>query len=380
MLKIAMIAGEASGDMLASSLISVLQKQYAGEIEFVGIGGRMMSEVGFKSWHNMETLSVMGYIEVIKSLPQLIKLRYQVLKELLEYKPDIFIGVDAPDFTFFIENKLKQAGIKTVHYISPTIWAWRYERIHKIKQSTDLMLCIFPFEEAIYAKENMAAKFIGHPMANEIEMEIDAHYYRQKLGLAQDKIIYTVLSGSRKREVESLALILIETCNLIHAKIKDSLFVFPFANQSTLDIMQQFLSRAQVQFEYKLVLNLTRDALKACDYAIAKSGTVSLEAALCKKPMLICYKINKFTEWMLRRKITIKYVGQPNIIAGKEIVKEFLQEDANPVAMSNYMLELHTNSAKRQAMLNEFEQLHRQLRQDASVEGAKAILELAAKC
>lgn len=380
MLKIAMIAGEASGDMLASSLISALQKQYAGEIEFVGIGGRMMSETGFKSWHNMETLSVMGYIEVIKSLPQLIKLRYQVLKELLEYKPDIFIGVDAPDFTFFIENKLKQAGIKTVHYISPTIWAWRYERIHKIKQSTDLMLCIFPFEEAIYAKENMAAKFIGHPMANEIEMEIDTPYYRQKLGLAQDKIIYTVLSGSRKREVESLALILIETCNLIHAKISQSLFVFPFANQSTLDIMQQFLSRAQVQFEYKLVLNLTRDALKACDYAIAKSGTVSLEAALCKKPMLICYKINKFTEWMLRRKITIKYVGQPNIIAGTEIVKEFLQEDANPVAMSNYMLELHTNSAKRQAMLNEFEQLHRQLRQDASVEGAKAILELAAKC
>ena len=380
MLKIAMIAGEASGDMLASSLISVLQKQYAGEIEFVGIGGRMMSEVGFKSWHNMETLSVMGYIEVIKSLPQLIKLRYQVLKELLEYKPDIFIGVDAPDFTFFIENKLKQAGIKTVHYISPTIWAWRYERIHKIKQSTDLMLCIFPFEEAIYAKENMAAKFIGHPMANEIEMEIDTPYYRQKLGLAQDKIIYTVLSGSRKREVESLALILIETCNLIHAQIKNSLFVFPFANQSTLDIMQQFLSSAQVQFEYKLVLNLTRDALKACDYAIAKSGTVSLEAALCKKPMLICYKINKFTEWMLRRKITIKYVGQPNIIAGKEIIKEFLQEDANPIAMSNYMLELQTNPAKRQAMLNEFEQLHRQLRQDASVEGAKAILELAAKC
>ena len=380
MLKIAMIAGEASGDMLASSLISALQKQYAGEIEFVGIGGRMVSETGFKSWHNMETLSVMGYIEVIKSLPQLIKLRYQVLKELLEYKPDIFIGVDAPDFTFFIENKLKQAGIKTVHYISPTIWAWRYERIHKIKQSTDLMLCIFPFEEAIYAKENMAAKFIGHPMANEIEMEIDAHYYRQKLGLAQDKIIYTVLSGSRKREVESLALILIETCNLIHAKISQSLFVFPFANQSTLDIMQQFLSRAQVQFEYKLVLNLTRDALKACDYAIAKSGTVSLEAALCKKPMLICYKINKFTEWMLRRKITIKYVGQPNIIAGKEIIKEFLQEDANPIAMSNYMLELQTNPAKRQAMLNEFEQLHRQLRQDASVEGAKAILELAAKC
>lgn len=380
MLKIAMIAGEASGDMLASSLITALQKQYAGDIEFVGIGGRMMSEAGFQSWHEMETLSVMGYIEVIKSLPQLLKLRYQILDELIEYRPDIFIGVDAPDFTFFIENKLKQAGIKTVHYISPTIWAWRYERIYKIKKSTDLMLCIFPFEEAIYAKENMAAKFIGHPMANDIELEIDTPYYRNQLGLPEDKIIYTVLSGSRKREVESLALILIETCNRIHAKIQNSLFVFPFANQSTLEIMQQFLSESHTQFEYKLVLNLTRDALKACDYAIAKSGTVSLEAALCKKPMLICYKINKFTEWMLRRKIKIKYVGQPNIIANKEIVQEFLQEDANAEAMSNYMIELHTNQDKRQAMINEFYDLHQQLRQDASVEGAKAILDLAHKC
>lgn len=380
MLKIAMIAGEASGDMLASSLIPALQKQSPEEIEFVGIGGRMMTEVGFQSWHNMETLSVMGYVEVIKSLPQLLKLRYQILDELLEYQPDVFIGVDAPDFTFFIENKLKQAGIKTVHYISPTIWAWRYERIYKIKKSTDLMLCIFPFEEAIYAKEKMAAKFIGHPMANDIEMEIDTPYYREQLGLPQDRIIYTVLSGSRKREVESLALILIETCNRIHAKIKNSLFIFPFANQSTLEIMQQFLNESHTQFEYKLVLNLTRDALKACDYAIAKSGTVSLEAALCKKPMLICYKINKLTEWMLRRKITIKYVGQPNIIANKEIVQEFLQEDANAEAMSNYMIELHTNQDKRQAMINEFYTLHQQLRQDASVEGAKAILDLANKC
>ena len=380
MLKIAMIAGEASGDMLASSLIYALQKQSPEEIEFVGIGGRMMSEAGFQSWHNMETLSVMGYIEVIKSLPQLLKLRYQILDELLEYRPDVFIGVDAPDFTFFIENKLKQAGIKTVHYISPTIWAWRYERIYKIKKSTDLMLCIFPFEEAIYAKEKMAAKFIGHPMANDIEMEIDTTYYRDQLGLPQDRIIYTVLSGSRKREVESLALILIETCNRIHAKIRNSMFVFPFANQSTLEIMQQFLSESHTKFEYKLVLNLTRDALKACDYAIAKSGTVSLEAALCKKPMLICYKINKLTEWMLRRKITIKYVGQPNIIANKEIVQEFLQEDANAEAMSNYMLELYANQDKRQTMINEFYLLHQQLRQDASVEGAKAILDLIHKC
>lgn len=377
MLKVAMIAGEASGDMLASSLISAIKKQYAGEVEFVGIGGRMMAEQGFTSWHNMETLSVMGYIEVVKSLPQLIKLRYQILRELIKYKPDVFIGVDAPDFNFFIEHKLKQAGIKTVHYISPTIWAWRYERIHKIKQSTDLMLCIFPFEEEIYSKENMAARFIGHPMANDIELDINTHHYRTKLELPHDKTIYTVLSGSRKREVNSLAQILSDTCSKINAKVPNSMFVFPFANQTTLAIMQEHFDKSKVDFAYKLVLNQTRDALKACDFAIAKSGTVSLEAALCKKPMLICYKINKFTEWMVRKKITIKYVGQPNIIAGKELVPEFLQEDANAESMSNFMIDLYHNKTKQQTMIAEFYKLHNQLRQDASIEGARAILELA---
>ncbi len=376
MLKVAMIAGEASGDMLASSLIEALKKEYPGEIEFVGIGGRMMMEQGFKSWHNMETLSVMGYIEVIRSLPQLIKLRSQILKQLLEYMPDVFIGVDAPDFNFYIENKLKQASIKTVHYISPTIWAWRYERIHKIKKSTDLMLCIFPFEEEIYKKEQMSAKFIGHPMANAIEMEIDTAKYRKELGLPLERNIFTILSGSRKREVNSLAQILIETCNRIDAQIPNSYFVFPFANQTTLAIMQNHLAKSNVKFAYKLLINQTREALKACDMAIAKSGTVSLETALCKKPMLICYKINKFTEWMVKKKITIKFVGQPNIIANREIVKEFLQEDANPIAMSDFIVELYNSKERRQAMIDEFYKLHHLLRQDASIEGARAILEL----
>lgn len=380
MLKIAMIAGEASGDMLASSLMSAIQNEYSGEIEFAGIGGQMMAAQGFKSWHNMETLSVMGYIEVVKSLPQLIKLRYQILRELLEYQPDVFIGVDAPDFNFFIEYKLKQAGIKTVHYISPTIWAWRYERIYKIKNSTDLMLCIFPFEEEIYHKEQIAAKFIGHPMANAIEMDINTHHYRSQLELPHDKTIYTVLSGSRKREVNSLAKILIDTCEKINAAVPDSWFVFPFANQTTLAIMKQHLAQQEVKFKYKLVLNQTRDTLKSCDFVIAKSGTVSLEAALCKKPMLICYKINKFTEWMVRKKITIKYVGQPNIIANKEIVKEFLQDDANADSMSSYMIELYHNKHQQQTMIGEFYELHKKLRQDASIEGAKAILGLIKKC
>ncbi|MEN9945944.1 MAG: hypothetical protein RLZZ293_330 [Pseudomonadota bacterium] len=380
MLKIAMIAGEASGDMLASSLIKALQATSNQAIEFVGIGGTLMQQQGFNSWHNMETLSVMGYLEVIKSLPELLKLRYTILKQLLAYQPDVFIGVDAPDFNFYLEHKLKQAGIKTVHYISPTIWAWRYERIYKIKRSTDLMLCIFPFEEAIYYNEQMNAKFIGHPMANSIELVVESKPYRDLLAISPQAVVYTVLCGSRIREVNSLALILIESCKKIATKIPNCLFLFPFANTSTLELMQQHLQQQNVNFAYKLVLNQTREALYACDFAIAKSGTVSLETALCKKPMLICYKINKFTEWMIRKRIKIKFVGQPNIIANREIVKEFLQEHANSEAISNYMIELYHNHQLQQQMLNDFTQLHQQLRQDASVEGAKAVLELIQSC
>lgn len=379
MLKIAMIAGEASGDMLASPLISAIKERLGSEVEFVGIGGRLMQQAGLTSWHNMETLSVMGYVEVIKSLPQLIKLRYTILKQLLAYKPDIFIGVDAPDFTFFIENKLKQAGIKTVHYISPTIWAWRYERIYKIKKSTDLMLCIFPFEEEIYQKENILAKFVGHPMANEIELNIDTQQYRQKLNLPSNKVIYTVMSGSRIREVNSLIQILSDTCTKIHNKIGNTLFVFPFANQTTYDLIKDFFDKNNPNFDYKIVLNQTRDVLKACDFAIAKSGTVSLESALCKKPMLICYKVNKFTEWLLKKKITIKFVGQPNIIANREVVKEFLQDNANAENMSTYMIDLYNNKQLQQSMIDEFYTLHNALRQDASIAGVNAILDLVKK-
>lgn len=380
MLKIAMIAGEASGDMLASSLIIALRNQSTIPIEFIGIGGRMMEKEGFKSWHSMDTLSVMGYVEVIKSLPQLLKLRYTILKQLLEYQPDIFIGVDAPDFTFFIEQKLKSANIKTVHYISPTIWAWRYNRIFKIKKSTDLMLCIFPFEEAIYHNEGMNAKFIGHPMANEIEMDINSSKYRQELGLSSDKAIFAVLCGSRKREVNSIARTLIETCNLIHAKIPDSIFIFPFTNDFTVQLMESYLKDVDIKFNYKIFMNKTRDVLKASDLVISKSGTVSLETALCKKPMLICYKISKLTEWIIKKRITIKSVGQPNIIMGREIVKEFLQEDANPISMSNYMIELYNNKEQQQNQIKDFYQLHHMLLQDASSSGANAILELLKKC
>lgn len=375
MLKVAMIAGEASGDLLASSLIKGIKEQYNGKVEFVGIGGKYMQHEGLTSWHRMEALSLMGLIEILKVLPSMLKLRKTVLQQLIDYNPDVFIGVDAPDFTFYLEKKLKQHGIKTVHYISPTIWAWRYNRIFKIKKSTDLMLCIFPFEEAIYHKEHIKARFIGHPLANKIELEVDTNKYRQKLNIVAGKNVFTILTGSRIKEVKTLGPILIDTCNKINSQIPNTLFVFPFANPGTKELMQEILTKHHVDFEYIITTN-PLDSIKASDMVIAKSGTVSLETALCKKPMLVCYKGNKISEWVVRYSAIISHVSQPNIIAGKEIVKEFLQKDANSKAMSEYFIQLFNDKAKQTEMIAEFEKIHLELRQEASISGAQAVLDL----
>ncbi len=375
-LKIAMIAGEASGDMIAAAFIQRLRQLTNDDIEFVGIGGKMMINAGLNSLHKMETLSVMGYLEVVKSLPAILKIRRQIIKQLIAYQPDVFIGIDAPDFNFYIENKLKQHGIKTVHYVSPSIWAWRYERIFKIKKSTDLMLCIFPMEEAIYAKENIKAKFVGNTLADQIEFNIDTVAYRKQLQIEQYSPVFTILVGSRVAEIKNLSCVFIQTCNLISQEIPNSLFIFPFVGNKTPEIFRGTIANSEVNFQYKILIDQTRDAIKASDMVLAKSGTVSLETALCKKPMLISYKIAKFTEWILKRKIKIKYVGQPNILAGREIVKELLQDDANPENLAKHFVALYNDKTQQQAMIAEFDKLHHELKRDSALEAATAVLEL----
>jgi len=377
MRKIAMIAGEASGDLIASLLISSLQQKSTEELEFVGIGGAKMIANGFQSWHAMETLSVMGYLEVIKSLPSLLLLRRKIVQQLIEYKPDVFIGVDAPDFTFYVEYRLHKHGIKTVHYVSPTIWAWRYERIYKIKQSTDLMLCIFPFEPDIYHKEHIEAKFVGNPIANNIPFKIKPQEYKDKLDISSTvQNVFTILVGSRKREIIMHAMILIEACNLIVEDIPDSIFIFPLNNQHNVIMLQDILKQHQVKFAYKIVNNCSRDAIMASDMVISKSGTVSLETALCKKPMIIVYKTSKITEWIVRRQIKIQYVGQPNILLGKLVVPELLQEDANAQNIAREFLDIYNSPQRKKEMIAQFEQLHHNLYiPDMSV-AAKSILHL----
>ncbi|MBY0379210.1 MAG: lipid-A-disaccharide synthase [Burkholderiales bacterium] len=375
-IKIAIIAGEPSGDMLAANLITHLKKQSSTPVEFIGVGGSCMANAGFVSSYNMDILSVGGYgLDVLLAVPKIYCLFRKITKQIIEFNPDVFIGVDAPDFNFHVEKKLKQHGIKTIHYISPTIWAWRYERIFKIKKTTDFMLCIFPMEPAIYAKENIPAKFIGNPLANEIEIDINTQKYRDKLGLSEPyTTVFTVLVGSRKAELKRLAGVFIEACRIIHMKIPNAMFLFPFAKQSTHDAFYSILANSYPKFKFKILFNQTRDAIKAADLVLCKSGTVSLEVALCKKPMVISYIVSKFTEWIVRRKISIKYVGQPNIFLNEGVVKELLQDDATAENLANEMLNLYYDKKRQEYIVNRFYDLHRMLKQDNSNEAAIAIL------
>ncbi len=374
MIKVAIIAGEPSGDLLASGLISELKKQTHNNIKFMGIGGNLMAREGFVSSYDMQSLSVMGIFEIIKHLPKILIIRAKIIKKIIEFKPDVFIGIDLPDFNFYVEKSLKKHGIKTVHYISPTIWAWRYERIHKIKTSTDLMLCAFPMEEVLYKNEGIKAKFVGHILADNIEQDIDTESYKRKLEL-KDKV-FTILVGSRVGEIKSLAKIFIESCNIINADIENSIFLFPFANQETCNLFNKFLQSSIIKFKYKLLLNQTSDAIKASDMVLAKSGTVTLMVALCKKPLIISYKISKLTEWIVRRKIKIKYAGLPNILLNEPIVDEVLQNDANAKNLAIHFIKLYHDKNRQKYMISKFDQLHNLLKHNASFEAAKAILNL----
>ncbi len=377
-IKIAIIAGEPSGDMLAANLIASLKKTTPIPIEFMGIGGEKMLSQGFNSSYNMDILSIGGYgLDVISAIPKIYCLYRKIVQDIIEFKPDVFIGVDAPDFNFHVEKKLKLHGIKTIHYISPTIWAWKYERIYKIKKTTDLMLCIFPMEEAIYTKESINAKFVGNPLAQQIELDIDIKHYRDKLGILDNKNVFTVLVGSRKAEIKNLGTIFIEACKLIATKIPESIFLFPFSKESTYKaFLDKIESTAQINFTYQVLLNKTSDAIKSASLVLAKSGTVTLEVALCKKPMVISYKLSKITEWLIRRKITIKYVGQPNIFLNEEVAKELLQDEATVDNIATEMISLYYDKDRQEYMIKRFYELHNMLMCDTDDIAATTILNL----
>ncbi len=364
-----MIAGEASGDALASDLIKAI-RIYHPQAQFVGIGGPKMQQEGLVSWYEMSKLSIIGLIEVLKNLPQLLVLRHKIIRDIIKYKPDIFIGVDAPDFNFFIENKLRKNGVKTIHYISPSLWAWRYERIYKIKKSTNALLCLFPFEPEMYRQHGIKAEFIGHPLAASIEFSPDtARYRKEVLGIKFDdkQLVLTILCGSRKHEIDMLAQESIKAANIIFdtiSKNKALTVIFPVSKKMVPALEQQIL-KSNPKFIYKIVIDNTLSAIKACDIALVKSGTVSLEVALCKKPMVIFYKLQPISAYFIAKRLTLNFIGLANIIATKigldPLIPELLQDKVNGQEIAKELLRIYDDIKLRNNMLEQFQLIHQSL-------------------
>ena len=372
-LRIAMLAGEASGDLLGSRLLEALGSRYPG-LRAYGIGGPKMQACGFESWYPMEQLAVRGYVEVVRSLPRLLRLRGELKRRLLRDRPDIFIGVDAPDFNLALERDLKAAGIPTVHYVSPSIWAWRGERIHKIKLAVDRVLALFPFEVPIYERAGIPVSYVGHPLADELPEHPDKRGVRERLKIRPDSSVVALLPGSRQSEVQQMAELMIATASRIREQISDVHFLVPLVSRETRLIFEEAVYRQGAEdLPLTILFGHAHEAMIAADSAIVASGTATLEAALLKCAMVITYTMPAATAWIMRRKAYLPYVGLPNIMAGEFIVPELLQEDAQPENLAQAVCNLLKNPRVRSRLQTRFLAMHRELRQGTAERAVDAL-------
>ncbi|MDH5432460.1 MAG: lipid-A-disaccharide synthase [Gammaproteobacteria bacterium] len=368
------VAGEASGDILGARLMAALKHHYPDAI-FKGIGGSLMQSEGLSSYYPMDRLSVMGIVPILKRMPELLSMRRRLAKTILSEKPDCFIGIDAPEFNTHLEFQLKKAGIKTVHYVSPSVWAWREKRIHKIAQSVSLMLCLFPFELKIYKQHKVPAVCIGHPLANEIPIEPDIQAARKALNLPLDKKMIAVLPGSRSTEVHYLIDDFIQTIEKISDQNSDIYFVIPCANDKRKKQIEQSLSNYPNIINVQLIDGQSRMVMQASDYILLASGTATLEAMLMKKPMVVAYKMSAFTLWVFRKLIKIKLFSLPNLLAGKSIVKELIQEDCTVDNLYNEMDKL-IQAGENKPLVEQFKTIHQSLQIGGSEKAANSIVDL----
>lgn len=381
--KVAIVAGEASGDLLGFHLIQALQAERA-EISFIGIAGPKMISLGAKSLYPMEKLSVRGYVEVLKHLFGLLKLRKQLLQQLLDEKPDVFIGIDAPDFNFWLERQLKSKGIPTIHYVSPSIWAWRKGRIHKIKRAVSHMLALFPFESSIYEKVNVPVTYVGHPLADVLPIEPDVQGSREVLKIQPNVIVVAMLPGSRQSEVTQHAQLFVETAQIIQKEYAESqttevLFLVPLITRETMSIFESAMHTAfqmhpELNFNMQIMFGHAHDAMEAADVVIVASGTATLEAALLKKPMVITYRM-PFLSWqILKRMQYLPFVGLPNILANKFLVPELLQHEATAQNIADATLRLLGDKSYLQTLKESFTNIHHSLKQNSAAKAAKVVL------
>lgn len=383
-MKIYLVAGEVSGDLLGAGLIAEL-KQLFPQAEFRGLGGEQMQQAGLTSLYPLEVLSVMGVFEVLKYLPKILKVRKHLYQDALAWGADIFVGIDAPDFNLGLEKQLRQQGVKTVHYVSPSVWAWRQGRIKGIKKSVDLMLSILPFELDFYQQHNQPCIFIGHPAADKLPLEANKSAAKTELNNLLDKVLnkplpencqlIALLPGSRSAEVNYLAPVFLQAAKLIQQQLPDVHFILPTANAARHKQLVEFLAANPVN-NLQLIEGNSSLALAAADAGLLASGTASLEAMLHKTPMVISYKASKTTWFLSRFIVKTKWVGLPNLLAQKEVVAEKLQSQATPEILSQEVLKLFGNQGQEQ--LAEFNQLHLSIRCNASKQAATAIANLVA--
>ena len=373
--RIALVAGEASGDLLGAHLIAALKARLP-DAQFVGIGGPRMQGQGMDCWWPMGKLSVMGYWDALKHYREIAGIRRSLKKRLLSQRPDIFIGIDAPDFNLDLEANLKSAGVPTIHYVSPSIWAWRGGRIKKIGRAVNRVLALFPMEPPIYQQAGIPVSYVGHPMADTIALETDRRAVREKLALPQDKPIFALLPGSRRGELESMGETFVQTAKLIRETLPDAQFVVPLATRETrLQFETAIYQQKAGDIPIRLLFGHAQEAVGAADVALVASGTATLEAALIKRPMVITYKIAKFSYWLMKRMAYLPYVGLPNVLCGRFVVPEFLQDQATPENLAAALLKLYDDKENALEIEAAFTQLHLQLRQNTAEKAANAVLE-----
>lgn len=373
-MRVGMVAGEASGDLLGAHLMQALSSQRPA-LRFAGIGGPQMQAQGFDSWHPMEKLSVRGYVEVLRHYREIMGIRRQLAGRLLETRPSIFIGVDAPDFNLELERGLREAGIPSIQYVGPSVWAWRAWRMRKIARSVTHLLALFPFEIPLYEKAGVPVTYVGHPLADVIPFDVSKSEARAHLRLPPNRLIVALLPGSRRSELEYLGETFVKAARRMHDEVKDVHFVCPASSRGTREQFETVLQQhGGADLPVSVLFGHSHEALAAADLALVASGTASLEAALFKTPMVIAYRMSPVTWMLMRRMLYLPWIGLPNILAGASLVPEFVQDDATPWKLAAALIALMQDTPAQRRQVDRFQEIHATLRQNTAEKAAAAVL------
>jgi lipid-A-disaccharide synthase len=374
-LHVGIVAGEASGDNIAADLIQAIRQREPDAV-FEGVAGPRMQAAGCFSLYPMEKLSVMGLVEVLKHLPELFAMRRELRRHFLKNPPDIFIGIDAPDFNLSLEKSLKRAGIRTLHYVSPSVWAWRQYRVRKIAASVDCMLTLFPFEARFYSKHKVPARFVGHPLADLIADDVDPLQARKHLGIKHAGPLVALLPGSRVAEVKRLAGDFLKAANWCYERRSDMRFIVPLANNACRTAFEEVLASVNRQLPVTLLSGQGLEAMAAANAVMLASGTATLECMLIKRPMVMAYRLSPLTYQLARLLVNTPYYSLPNLLADQPLVKEFIQNDISTQALGEETLRLVENPENTRELTTVFTRIHNELRQDASRIAADTVMEM----